>query len=47
VALGSDDDRTFETEKKEGYWTANLSNQPHHLFGFAEKMEKASIFYHD
>jgi hypothetical protein len=32
VAIGSVDDRTFETEKKEDDWTAHLSNQPHHFF---------------
>ena len=45
MAIGSDDDRTFEAEKKEGDWTSNLSNQSRHFFGFAEKKEHASVFY--
>ena len=45
MAIGSVDDRTFETEKKEDDWTANLSNQPHHFFGFAGKKEHATKFF--
>jgi hypothetical protein len=44
--MGPVDDGTFEAEKKEeGNWTPDLSNQPHHFFGFAEKKEHASVFY--
>jgi hypothetical protein len=34
-------------QKKEDDWTANLSNQPHHFFGFAGKKEHAPVFHRD